>query len=111
MVKQKIRNTLTTRFRSYITINRNLSSSNIYTDNGLIEKERIAATRFRLSSHNLKNEKGRWSRIPRERLLCECGGGIRHEIHVLTVCRKTRDILEHHNISLEDCGNDVLNFF
>ena len=37
------------------------------------EWQRIAFTRFRLSSHRLRIETGRWSRLPREQILCDCG--------------------------------------
>ena len=49
------------------------------------EHLRIAFTRFRLSSHRLRVETGRWSRLPREQRLCDCGE-IQDEQHVLTIC-------------------------
>lgn len=39
----------------------------------LVEHHRIQMTRLRLSAHNLRIETGRWSRIPRELRLCDCG--------------------------------------
>ena len=53
------------------------------------ERERLSFTRFRLSSHHLKIETGRWARINVENRLCDCGKGIQDEPHVLFHCGKT----------------------
>ena len=54
---------------------------------------RVAFTRIRLMSHNLKIETSRWSRIPRERRTCPCEGNHpQTESHVLTDCILTRTI-------------------
>ena len=50
------------------------------------EQGRIASTRLRLSSHYLRVETGRWSRIPLEDRLCQCQTGIQTEEHVLLRC-------------------------
>ena len=42
-----------------------------------------------LSSHSLKVETGRWSRIPKDDRLCGCGEAIQDEEHVLLRCPKT----------------------
>ena len=55
------------------------------------EFQRIAFTRMRLSSHNLKIETGRWSRLLREQRLCKCGL-VQDERHVLTECDLTKTI-------------------
>ena len=44
-----------------------------------------------LSSHKLKVEIGRWSRIPRENRLCKCNLGIQDEYHIFT-CPLVKDI-------------------
>ena len=49
----------------------------------------LVFTRFRLSSHRLKIETGRWARIEVENRVCDCGGGIQDESHVLFECPKT----------------------
>ena len=54
------------------------------------EVYRLYFTRMRLSSHMLKIETGRWSRIARERRLCNCGS-IQDERHVLCDCLLTDD--------------------
>ena len=63
---------------------------------------RIAFTRFRTSSHRLKVETGRWSRIPRERRLCQCGEYVQTEEHVLVDCELTRGIREKYGQNI-DC--------
>ena len=47
---------------------------------------RINFTRFRTSSHRLRIETGRWSRIPPELRLCKCDEEVQNEEHVLTRC-------------------------
>ena len=45
-------------------------------DQPIPEFERIHITRYRTGSHNLKIEKGRHSRIPRENRLCICNNNV-----------------------------------
>ena len=65
---------------------------------------RIAFTRFRTSSHRLRVETGRWSRLPRERRLCKCGAGIQTEQHVLIDCELAEPIEEKYGFSI-NCFN------
>ena len=44
------------------------------------------------SSHRLKIETGRWSRIPRDQRTCVCNEGVQTEEHVLTACPSVNDI-------------------
>ena len=70
---------------------------------------RITFTRFRTSSHRLKIETGRWSRIDKERRVCQCGGGVQSEKHVLVDCELVSDIRRkygHEVISFESFMND-----
>ena len=68
------------------------------SDEYVEERKRISFTRFRLSSHNLKIELGRWSRIPRENRLCACGE-IQDELHVAIKCPKTDELREKYEDS------------
>ena len=52
---------------------------------GIPDRDRVYATRLRLSSHKLAIETARWSRIPREDRLCPCGV-IQTEEHVICHC-------------------------
>ena len=72
---------------TYKQLNPRLISSTIYRNNNFRTPEpyRITYTRLRLSSHHLKIETGRWSRVPREERLCPCGS-VQDEIHVLLHC-------------------------
>ena len=52
----------------YSQLNPLLQQHKLYKNNSLMEHKRIEFTRYRLSSHNLKVETGRWGRIERENL-------------------------------------------
>ena len=84
-VVNRIRLADTTRRVTYLEINPNLSVHPLYHSDRLSEHYRISFTRVRLSSHYLKIETGRWSRIPREERLCDCRI-VQTEVHVLLFC-------------------------
>ena len=86
-------NLVSSRRSTYKQLNPDLESPAIYTSSThfIIEHHRIAYTQFRLSSHRLKIETGRWSRVPRERRLCSCGS-VQDELHVLVHCPMLTDI-------------------
>ena len=70
---------------------------------------RIAFTRLRTSSHRLKIETGRWSRVPREMRVCQCGEGVQTEEHVLVGCNLTKGIQERYgesNVCFKTFMND-----
>jgi hypothetical protein len=94
-----------TRYITYAQLNPTLMVHNVYktpVDNVFIpEYYRLYFTRMRLSSHRLRIETGRWSRLPRERRLCQCGG-IQDEQHVLCNCVLTQ--------SLRDSYGNVVNY-
>ena len=85
-MKEVIRNApdSATRYHTYLTLNPLLEVHSIYTDCTVTIPDflRISFTRFRLSSHMLKIETGRWSRTPREERLCKCGTSLQNEQHV-----------------------------
>ena len=89
-LRVNINNSEKTRDKTYKEINPSLSISVIYcNDSKIPEYARIVITRLRLSSHRLRIETGRWSRLPKEERLCSCGI-IRTEEHVLLNCVETR---------------------
>ena len=82
----KIHDSPSTRRVTYCEINPNLSVNVMYSKDCVVpEYARVATTRLRLSSHRLRVETGRWSRIPREERKCDCGE-IQMEEHVLLFC-------------------------
>ena len=83
-----------TRMRTYVCMNPSLEISSVYRNvSSIPEYMRLQYSRFRLSSHRLKVETGRWSRIPRENRLCVCGTGhVQDEQHVLCECLMTVDV-------------------
>ena len=73
-------------------MNANLSPCAIYFPTSYVpEYARLATTRIRLSSHNLRIETGRWARLNREDCLCPCGA-IQTESHALLDCHLSVDL-------------------
>ena len=84
-----------TRFHTYTSLNPDFTIHPIYIDDSraIPDYLRITFTRFRLSSHMLRVETGRWRRTPREDRLCRCGQGIQNEHHLFE-CQLVRNITE-----------------
>ena len=90
--KERILSSQRTRATIYRQMNPELVVHPMYYSNDIIDDDfRIAFTRFRLSSHRLKIETGRWAKIPQERRLCPCGA-VQTEKHVLCECPLVNDI-------------------
>ena len=88
-----------TKAETYRTLNPELTVHPVYTSKDYIdEKARITFTRLRLSSHSLKIETGRWSRVAREERLCGCGLAVENEEHVLLECAKTEGVRQKFHI-------------
>ena len=82
----RVQQSTRTKFLTYTQkINPTLTVHDMYAATDIREAERITATRIRLSSHNLAIERGRWSRLPPENRLCQCGE-IQDENHIAAVC-------------------------
>ena len=103
---EELKASASTKRATLIKLNPSLQQHKVYKNDALPEFKRIEFTRFRLSSHNLKVETGRWSRTEQENRTCSCtAGGVQDETHVLFKCDLTANIRERHNIqgdSLED---------
>ena len=95
-----------TRYKTYQAINPELSVHLLYTNTSstLFYYLRVTFTRFRLSSHRLRVEMGRWSRTPPEQRLCQCETGIQNEQHIL-VCPLTQDIRLKYGYELTDLSS------
>lgn len=93
-IKNQVRISNKTKSMSYLSLNPNLLTHEIYHTNHFIpEFQRKVFTRLRLSSHNLKIETGRWRipPIPIDQRLCQCGAAPQSESHIIESC-----ILSHH---------------
>ena len=95
--KHIVANATTTRYTTYTNINNDMSMHNVYARkydrvSFIPEIYRLAFTRMRTSSHRLRIETGRWSRLEREDRLCKCRMGVGDEAHALTQCSLTEDI-------------------
>ena len=81
-----------TKFATYINdLNPDMTVHPVYTCKEFIpDYKRMAFTRLRLMSHNLRIETGRWSRIPRDHRVCLCNNtSVQNEHHVLLDCPLT----------------------
>ena len=99
------------KFVTYWTSNPTLDVHPLYSTKSptLPDYLRINFTRYRLSSHRLRIEIGRWSRTPREQRVCPCGTGTQDKIHIFH-CPKVRDIFESADKEYDsplDIFNDV----
>ena len=100
-VKRKVMNSEGSKFVTYKEMNPSLSVHSVYNSD-VFENQRISFSKFRLSSHDLLIEKGRWSRSPRDRRLCSCGS-VQTELHVISECPRTESIRLNYNAI--DCSN------
>jgi hypothetical protein len=86
-LKNSVQTSPRTKYSTYRTIiNPALNKHAMYSDKDVSEHHRIATTRFRLSSHNLAIEKGRWIRKAREERVCPSCTVIQDEQHALRDC-------------------------
>ena len=90
----------------YKLINPNLEIPTIY-DNLKTQNEVELIAKLRTSSHNLKVESGRKSRIPRELRLCTCGK-IEDETHFLLSCVKYQHLRLKYQVNENDNVGDML---
>lgn len=103
-VTPSLRNRDSSRRKTYVELNPSLTVHNIYTARHSInEIHRISFTRFRVSSHNLACETGRWNRRGRGRLplherVCECGL-VQMEAHVVEHWPNTQHLRQHYQFT------------
>ena len=69
-------------------LNKPLAVHKVYSEKEYVpDYLRLAFTRLRTMSHDLRIETGRWSRTPRESRVCTCNPSrVQNEEHVLTEC-------------------------
>ena len=92
ILRQSVRTRNGTKFRTYLKINPELNPTD-WSQHKIPEYLRIAYTRFRLSSHNLRVETGRWARVPPENRVCVCdNSSVQDEQHVIEKCILLDDI-------------------
>lgn len=101
-MREKINHSVQTKFVTYTILNPELKPHPVYKLS-FPEYLRISFTRLRTSSHKLKIETGRWSRIERERRLCTCGE-VQTEEHVLLFCSLTKFIRDKYSSLVLDSG-------
>ena len=100
-----------TKFQTYRELNPNLETHFLYTRSAptIPDYLRITFTRYRISSHRLRIEMGRWSRTPPDQRVCSCGTGVQNELHIFQ-CPLVHDLLNGPNkcyISPWDFFNDT----
>ena len=90
-----------TKFHTYVSeLNSSMEVHSIYRTNIFIpDYQRVSFSRIRLISHSLKIETGRWSRIPRERRVCQCDNTqLQTEAHALISCSLTQNIRQNYSM-------------
>ena len=96
----RIRNSARTKFITYQTLmNPRLEQHGMYLTAEVREYQRLTVTKFRLSSHNLAVETGRWSRKPREARLCPLCRVVQDECHALAECQMNNDARALYNVN------------
>lgn len=90
-----------TKFHLYMRMNPDLSIHNIYRRRDHIEDNlRMAFSRVRLSSHRLRSETGRWSRMPMNQRVCpHCDGEAVQDEEHLFLCPATLPIREKYGVT------------
>ena len=105
----RLKSSISTKRATYMEMNPLLQQHKVYKNDEIDEFKRIEFTRYRLSSHNLKVETGRWGRIEQENRTCSCTtGGVQNEPHVLFKCDFTNNIRAKYDI-LGDSVEDLFN--
>lgn len=113
--RRKLHNTVLeserTKFRTYANVmNPELQRHPMYDQLSVKEQHRRTTTRFRLASHNLAIEKGRWTRKPREERLCPDCAIVQDEQHALRDCRinqHERGHFAHLNLNLPEFFSEL----
>ena len=88
-VRHNVLTSTASKRQAYVLMNPSVSVHNVYTNMDLSvrvpEHQRLAFTRLRVISHNLRIETGGWARITRENRLCPCGL-MQTEHHIIENC-------------------------
>jgi hypothetical protein len=108
---ESMRNSARTKTKTYLEINPSCAVHKMYTatDRYVPDYRRIEMTRFRLGSHRLAVETGRWSRTPADRRLCTCGvEEVQDECHVVYRCGFTSDLRGKYGVDVSKPLNEIL---
>lgn len=101
--KERVLKSKATKLVTYRSINPTLEIHPIYKGKSKVDDYlRVAFTRLRTSSHRLRIETGRWSRIEPDRRLCQCGLGVQTERHALCECVLVNGIRERYGCAVID---------
>ena len=94
-IKESVTRASGTKFRTYVQLNPELTSHMLYSRNAPVIPDylRITFSRYRLSSHRLRVEIGRYQGTPHDQRLCSCGLVVQDEQHIFT-CPRVKDILQ-----------------
>ena len=88
-----------TRMLTYMSLNKSLVVHPVYHGYKVPEYQRVIFTQYRLGSHRLMVERGRWTRTPREERVCPCNNiNVQDEHHVLCECNITKQARIDHGV-------------
>ena len=107
-VKEKVSKATGTKFKTYLELNPGFIVHKLYGKDSptIPDYLRINFSRYRLSSHRLRVEMGRWSKTPRNERVCSCGLGIQNEQHIF-ICPRVKDLFS----ALPDVCNSPQDLF
>ena len=93
LMEEFVVNASGTKYRTYVQLNPDLSQHTLYAGATVIpDYLRITFSRYRLSSHRLRVEIGRYYGTLHDDRLCSCGLGVQDELHIFT-CPRVKDML------------------
>ena len=105
LMQSKAESDSDSRLGTYFRINPELQRW-IPSPQSILEIERKLVTRYRIGSHSLNIELGRYSNINRENRLCTCGRDVQTIWHIFTMCPLTEGIVDTNYHSLNDIFSD-----
>ena len=94
LMKEFVASASGTKFQTYVKLNPDLSQHMLYTSAPVVpDYLRITFSRYRLSSHRLRVEVGRYQGTSHNERLCSCGLGVQDELHIF-MCPRVEDMLK-----------------
>ena len=93
-IKELVSSASGTKFRTYVQLNPDFAVHALYSPSAPVLPDylRITFSRYRLSSHRLRVEIGRYQGTPHDQRVCSCGIGVQDEQHIF-VCPRVKELL------------------
>ena len=97
-IKEFVSGNSGTKFQTYVQLNPDFTTHLLYSRSAPVIPDylRITFSRYRLSSHRLRVELGRYQGTPHDQRVCPCGMGVQDELHIFA-CPRVEDLLKTPN--------------